>query len=164
MRVEEIGNFSDVLFFMERHGIAKEAASTIATQLFQWGVSAAMDRLRPTLPAPNDLPAIPAQSALFEEPVKAAKPAKPKEPKKVAHSWPEGFSLDEAMIAFARDRGFRAQEIQRMWERFRDRNQARGEKYADWKAAWRTWVGNQVEFRSRDQGARGPNNHIDGRL
>ncbi len=164
MTAEEIGSFSDVLLYMERHGIAKEAASTIATQLFQWGVSAAMDRLRPTRPAPNDLPELPAQPALFEEPAKVAKPAKPKEPKKVAHTWPEGFCLEEPMIAFARERGFQAHEIQRMWERFRDRNQARGEKYADWKAAWRTWVGNQVEFRNRDQGARGSGSHIDGRL
>ncbi|WP_027583973.1 hypothetical protein [Bradyrhizobium sp. Ai1a-2] len=71
-------------------------------------------------------------------------------PKKVKTTWPERFSLESEMIEFAMVRNFTHADISRMWERFRDRNISRGEQYADWKAAWRTWVNNQVEFRSRD--------------
>jgi len=86
-------------------------------------------------------------------------------PRKVATTWPEGFALAEDMMRFARERGFDPPSILRMWERFRDRNQSRGEKYVDWKAAWRTWVNNQVEFKNRDNRPRGPGgDHIDGRL
>jgi len=85
-------------------------------------------------------------------------------PRKVATTWPEGFALDDRRRAFAKERGFGEHEINRMWERFRDRNQARGEQYANWDAAWRTWVNNQVEFKNRDRQQHTARDHIDGRL
>lgn len=135
-------------------------------QIFNWGIRAAVERLRRPTRSPSDLPlpVIPEQTALFAEP-----PAKttPKAPKQVAIPWPEDFKLGDVQIKFAADRGFNEIEMQRMWERFRDRNIAKGEKYVGqrgWEAAWRTWVNNQVEFKNRDnRGPRGPGDQYDGR-
>lgn len=162
MRAGEVGTFSDVLFYLEHKGVEKDEARDIVTRVFGWGVEAAMVRMRQPSPVPADAPkaeAVPAgQLSLIDAPGRRKPPA----PRKVPHSFPESFTLEEDMRLFARDRGFDPPSIERMWERFRDRNQARGEMYADWKAAWRTWVNNQVEFRRRDQ--RDPDRTPDGRL
>jgi hypothetical protein len=89
-------------------------------------------------------------SNLHKKPKAPKLPKLPSAARKVPHTWPEGFVLDEPLKQFARNRGFNDLAIQRMWERFRDRNQARGQTYVDWNAAWRTWVNNQVEFQARD--------------
>jgi hypothetical protein len=94
---------------------------------------------------------------------KAAPAASSPEPRKVKRPWPAEFALTDQLIKFATDRGFNPIEITRMWERFRDRNMSRGEQYADWNAAWRTWVNNQVEFKNQRTQPRAPD-HIDGRL
>jgi hypothetical protein len=164
MDTSDLGTFSDVMFYLEQKGVGKDAARDIVTRVFMWGIAAAMDRLRPTRPLPADVPPVtPEQLSLIAEPP-APKPAKPPKPKQVARTFPEDFTLTEPLIVFAANRGFNPIETQRMWERFRDRNMAKGEKYADWNAAWRTWVNNQVEFRNRDgrgPGGRDPNKHDD---
>lgn len=66
--------------------------------------------------------------------------------KKASTAFPEGFALDDAMRKYAGDRGFAGVNVERMFERFSNHHRAKGSKFADWHAAWRTWVGNQVEF------------------
>jgi hypothetical protein len=66
--------------------------------------------------------------------------------KRVSSAIPEGFALDDAMRKFAGDRGFVGVNVERMFERFSNHHRAKGSRFADWHAAWRTWVGNQVEF------------------
>lgn len=147
------------MFYLERQGVSPDDAKAIITRVFCWGVSAATMR--------HEFSATPADAPPVK--VRAQKPAQIPliadlaKPRQVARTWPADFTLTDALIKFATDRGFNQVEAQRMWERFRDRNQAKGEKYADWNAAWRTWVNNQVEFKNRDNNARKPD-HIDGRL
>lgn len=56
----------------------------------------------------------------------------------------DGFELDAEMIAFANEYGVKPVEE---FARFRDHHKAKGSAFKDWKAAWRTWVRNAVEFR-----------------
>jgi hypothetical protein len=72
-----------------------------------------------------------------------------RKPRSVATAWPEGFALDDALRAFGQERGFADPELDRMFLRFRDHHTAKGNRFVDWRAAFRTWVGNEVEFRSR---------------
>ncbi|MBO4228494.1 hypothetical protein [Bradyrhizobium neotropicale] len=116
-------------------------------------------------PPPARRPKKAAQPGMFgdDPPPAGGAPAAGK-PRRVATTWPDGFMLSDDLGAFAQQRGFNDSEIRRMWERFRDRNISRGEKYVDWKAAWRTWVNNQVEFRSRDNAKHTGREQIDRRL
>jgi hypothetical protein len=84
------------------------------------------------------------------------------EPRQVKRPFPPDFVLTPELVKFATDRGFALQEVHRQWERFRDRNVSRGEQYVNWPAAWRTWVNNAIEFKSRDQRAQ-PGNTVDWR-
>ena len=67
-------------------------------------------------------------------------------PKPRATTIPEGFALDAAMLRYAAERGFAGIEVERMFEKFINHHRAKGSRFVDWRAAWRTWVGNQVEF------------------
>ena len=94
-----------------------------------------------------------------------AAPKKSKSPpKQVLRPWPEDFTLTPELIKFAAERGFGAAATQRMWERFRDRNQALGKEYASWPAAWRTWVNNQIEYKQRDAQQAQDRSRFDDRL
>lgn len=59
---------------------------------------------------------------------------------------PADFAVDAAGAQYATERGFGPAEVARMSERFRNHHTAKGSTFADWRAAWRTWVTNQVEF------------------
>jgi len=107
--------------------------------------------------------------ALIDKAVKygaqQAAPRKAKSPpKQVLRPWPEDFTLTPELIKFAAERGFSAAATQRMWERFRDRNQALGKEYASWPAAWRTWVNNQIEYKQRDAQQAQDRSRFDDRL
>lgn len=66
--------------------------------------------------------------------------------KRASTAMPEGFALDDAMRKFAGDRGFVGVNAERMFERFSNHHRSKGSRFVDWPAAWRTWVGNQVQF------------------
>lgn len=66
--------------------------------------------------------------------------------KRASTAMPEGLALDDAMRKFAGDRGYAGVNVERMFERFLNHHRAKGSRFADWQAAWRTWVGNQVQF------------------
>lgn len=71
---------------------------------------------------------------------------------------PEGWLPSERNIADAKARNFTSQEIDRHAEQFRNHHTAKGNRYRDWDAAWRTWLGNADQFRSpgsRNTGAGG---------
>jgi hypothetical protein len=149
MKAEEVGNFSDALFFMEQHGVSKVDAKTIALQIFNWGVGACLDQLRPSRPFPSDLPDVQAQTVMFAEPEPKKARAK-SEPKKALHRIPADFILMDDMRQFARERAFTPNEIESMWTKFFNHYTANGETAVDWKAKWRTWVMRGVEYKQRD--------------
>src|SRR5579872_5599627 len=114
MKVEEIGCWSDVLNLMENRGFSKSDAVELALQIFNWGVRAAIDQMRPSRPSPSDLPALPSSAQLpLVETSPAPKPAKPrKEPAKGLHRIPADFVLDDDMRKFAADRAFPPRAIE----------------------------------------------------
>ncbi|MCA6108147.1 hypothetical protein [Bradyrhizobium cenepequi] len=98
----------------------------------------------------------PVQSTLFPD-------GAPTKPRKVKHRWPEGFSLTADRVAYAADRGFTPQEIARMWTKFQNGAHANAREYADWPAAWRTWVERDVEYRQREAEKNGAREVMDRR-
>lgn len=75
---------------------------------------------------------------------------------------PDNWVPSERNLADAEAMGFSTQEIADEADRFRNRNCARGERYRDWDAAWRYWLGNARKFanggmaRGAQAGGRGP--------
>lgn len=61
---------------------------------------------------------------------------------------PEGWVPSDRNIADAKARNFTSQEIDRHAEQFRNYHTAKGNRFRDWDAAWRTWLGNADQFRS----------------
>lgn len=59
---------------------------------------------------------------------------------------PENWVPSERNIADAEARQLSAQRIDDEAERFRDYHLARGSRFRDWDAAWRTWIGNALKF------------------
>lgn len=72
-------------------------------------------------------------------------------PRKVNSAMPDDFVLDARMLRFAAERGFSGDPVQAMFGKFCDHHRARGNRMADWHAAWQTWVRNQVEFQQQRQ-------------
>lgn len=67
-------------------------------------------------------------------------------------TWPDGFELDGDLHRYAEEAGIPFQEIPRVWERFKNHHQARGSRFKDWRAAWRTWALNEVKFSRERRG------------
>lgn len=66
----------------------------------------------------------------------------PKKPrKKPVTAWPEGFVLTSDMATYSRSK-LPAVRPQTIFEEFQNWHTAKGSMYADWPAAFRTWVGN----------------------
>lgn len=61
---------------------------------------------------------------------------------------PEGWVPNDKNITDARERGFSAQEIDHEADRFRDYHAAKGSRFRDWDAAWRSWLNNARKFGS----------------
>ena len=59
---------------------------------------------------------------------------------------PDGWVPNDRNISDAKDRQFSEQEIHHEADRFRDHHIARGTRFRDWDAAWRTWLGNARRF------------------
>jgi helix-turn-helix protein len=82
-------------------------------------------------------------------------PSSPSAPKRrrapisTSRPMPDDFRLDEAMIAYAAQRQFTSAQIGWMFEKFANHHQAKGSMFADWRAAWRTWVCNQTKYDER---------------
>jgi hypothetical protein len=60
-------------------------------------------------------------------------------------SWPKGFTLTPQHISFAKANGFTPEHAQIMFNQFRDHHLSHGNTRNDWDAAFRYWVGQQVQ-------------------
>jgi hypothetical protein len=65
---------------------------------------------------------------------------------------PENFSLSEKGKAHAQGRGFAEGQITSIAEQFENHHRAKGNLMADWEAAWRTWVNNEIKFQRNTNG------------
>jgi hypothetical protein len=59
---------------------------------------------------------------------------------------PSEFQFSPAMAAYAAQEGFAGQEGFLLFERFCDHHRSKANVMADWMAAWRNWVRNEVKF------------------
>lgn len=62
---------------------------------------------------------------------------------------PENWVPSDRNLSDARDRHFTDEEIRNEAAQFRDHHLARGTRFRDWDAAWRTWLGNARKFAPR---------------
>ena len=60
--------------------------------------------------------------------------------------WPEGWALTPDMKLYATNRGIVNPEDE--FEGFRDYHEMKGNKFASWAAAWRTWCRNSERWAS----------------
>lgn len=63
---------------------------------------------------------------------------------------PEDLVLTDALRAYAESK--RIHDVATLWETFCDHHRAKGSEFADWDAAWRTWVRNEIKFRKPQPG------------
>lgn len=61
---------------------------------------------------------------------------------------PEGFAISKELWVWAIARKFPSNLVVREFEKFCERNRAKGETYADWDAAFRSWLIRSSEFSS----------------
>jgi hypothetical protein len=61
---------------------------------------------------------------------------------------PEDWKPSDIDLAYAADRGFDPAAVTRMACKFFDHHRSRGNLMADWAAAWRTWVNNEIQFQA----------------
>lgn len=62
---------------------------------------------------------------------------------------PDSFEVTEPMWAWAQGQGVPHQRIEPETAKFLDHHKAKGSRFIDWGAAWRTWMRKAVEFSSR---------------
>ncbi|MGV8955027.1 MAG: hypothetical protein ACOH2M_28275, partial [Cypionkella sp.] len=90
----------------------------------------------------------------------ALEPEKPApEKRKRRCQLPEGWTPSERNISDAHSKQFSDREINHEADRFADFHRAKGSIFADWDAAWRTWLGNARKF-SANSGTDATNRQI----
>jgi hypothetical protein len=82
--------------------------------------------------------------------------------KKPLQPMPEGFHLNGKLREFAKTNGFVKCDF--MFDQFKAHHNAKGSKFVDWEAAWRTWVLNQVKFNGGAPQQPRPEGAGDGRI
>lgn len=88
-------------------------------------------------------------------------PAKAKrKPQTVATATPETFPLSEEDYVYATGKGLPRAMVDGETEKFLNRNRAKGERYKDWKAAWRNWIILAVAYGQRDGRIATSNGHV----
>lgn len=68
------------------------------------------------------------------------------------HHIPDDWKLNGGESMYAADQGFQVPKINAMAEAFSDHHRAKGSKFVDWSAAWRTWVRNEIKFNGKPRG------------
>ena len=63
--------------------------------------------------------------------------------KKQLREWPDDLALTDDLALYAKEKGLDPLD---QWEAFHDSALANGRRYADWRAAWRTWCRNAIKF------------------
>lgn len=96
------------------------------------------DKSNPHIPEPVPGPSE-SKTAAPPKPAKRATP-RTRIPERAVLA--EGPNMD-----FALSKGFSASDSVSMFEEFRDYHVGKGNQMADWAAAWRTWVRNQIKFK-----------------
>jgi hypothetical protein len=59
---------------------------------------------------------------------------------------PDPFDVSEGMAHWAVEHGVPSETLQAQTEKFLDHHRAKGTRFKDWAAAWRTWMRNAVEY------------------
>ncbi len=62
---------------------------------------------------------------------------------------PAEFPLTAERLAYAAEYGLSAAQAAFETEQFLDRNRAKGERYQNWEAAWRSWIRNTQKYQPR---------------
>ncbi len=96
------------------------------------------DKARPKQPEP--------EPERKEEPIGSSKKTARRKPEM---ELPPDWVPSERNIEDAESRQFSAMEIQDEADRFRNHHLAKGSRFRDWDAAWRTWLGNARKYGSR---------------
>jgi hypothetical protein len=92
--------------------------------------------------------------------VESARPTKARKRAPSRTTLPDGFALDDDLTAYATNRGVVDPDLE--FERFRNHHAAKGSAFADWRAAWRTWVGRAIEYRANgNRSGKAPKGRID---
>lgn len=106
-------------------------------------------------------PRSPEPSRTIKEPSLSLVPSapQPKAKPKNASSLPDNWVPSDRNLADAYERGFNDQEIFDVATRFRDYHLAKGTRFKDWNAGWRTWLGNERRF-SRNTGSSSPHSKL----
>ena len=72
-------------------------------------------------------------------------------------TFPENFSVTPEMIEWALSQGIKnIEEIEKITDHFRDDRISKGERYARWDLAWKTWVRNHIKFSKKGGGNHDP--------
>ena len=75
-----------------------------------------------------------------------------KDPEKISGEFkkksfiPKNYEMADYHLDFAQGKGFDLKTTQAMFEKFRAHHEAKGSKFKSWRAAWRTWVLNQIQY------------------
>lgn len=85
----------------------------------------------------------------LREPLREEPPLDPPERKRRAVQLPEDWVPNDRNIQDAILRNFTGQEIDHEADQFKNHHIAKGSRYVDWDAAWRTWLGNARKFSDR---------------
>lgn len=78
---------------------------------------------------------------------KVSAPARAPKPK--ASLIPENWEVSEAGLEYATEQGMDLNTAVEQQHKFRDHHRAKGNKFLDHEAAWRTWVRNWQEWKAR---------------
>ena len=68
---------------------------------------------------------------------------------------PDGWVPNDKNVQDAIDRGFSATEIENEADRFANHHRSKQNRFRDWDAAWRTWLGNARKFGTTQRGKGG---------
>ena len=81
--------------------------------------------------------------------------AKAQKQRKPEMDLPEGWIPNDKNVQDAIDRGFSETEIENEADRFANFHRSKQNRFRDWDAAWRTWLGNARKYRTADRGKGG---------
>lgn len=124
-----MSNISDLVERLIAHGVSVGEASEIIALAVAAGAATYPHRAKPK------------QQTLFTDGVNEDRAFRGKKPLKPI---PDEFHLNGVLRDFATKNGFPKQDF--MFEQFKAHHRAKGSKFVDWEAAWRTWVLNQRKF------------------
>ena len=73
---------------------------------------------------------------------------------------PDDFALSDKMRQYAASRNLVGVYAEQLFSKFCNNARAKGVRYLNWEAGWRTWVDRQVEWNSQAQQQASPRRHV----